>query len=297
MGYCTNTDSYSVKLSTCLTTRLTIVFFYFSEVPSVEDIDRKFDELYLKKHYSPSKSPTRNQSFFRAVVDKERSVPASGTQSNEVTKEKDRRRDSKTNDQIVPSEKQTRKKSRSSSSSSIESKDAVPRSVSVSSTEIPLKQTSKPVIIDKNNDSPGSGKKHIVRASILPKDTVMFFDKSQLPNVPPSYEEAMQRVGSISEKISKTLDSGKRLTSVSSNNHPLLDPEEQELLRTMSVSSQWSVDSLMISPDKIPFQRDAFGRLSMSERKGRAHLDATKSDFYSKMKKFKSMEDISFGKY
>ncbi len=118
----------------------------------------------------------------------------------------------------------------------------------------------------------------------FPTEKDSSFQKNLLSSHPPSYEE--------------TIKSRSSSNSESSTKYPLSKKEEfrlsdSDLLRTMSTSSRFSVDSLMISPDALPFERDAFGRLSMSERKGRAHLDATKSDFYSKMKKYKSLEDIS----
>lgn len=63
-----------------------------------------------------------------------------------------------------------------------------------------------------------------------------------------------------------------------------------KMTRGISTVSQSSIDSILI--DSKGFTRDGPGRLSMSEKKGRAHIDATKSRFYNKLKKFKSMEEL-----
>lgn len=65
-----------------------------------------------------------------------------------------------------------------------------------------------------------------------------------------------------------------------------------EMFRTASIASQFSLDSMLGGPNNLPFSRDGFGRLSISEKKGRGQLDAKKSAFYNKLKKFKSMEEL-----
>ncbi len=165
--------------------------------------------------------------------------------------------------------------------------------VSVSSVEIPITQPSRTVIVDR---TPSIEKRSEIthKTSVFPTEKDLFFQKKPSPSdppsyaiLPPSYEETIEsRSNSLSDSSSKPSLSKKEEFRLS----------DTDLLRTMSTSSRFSVDSLMMSPDAMPFERDAFGRLSMSERKGRAHLDATKSDFFSKMKKYKSMEDISFSK-
>ena len=40
--------------------------------------------------------------------------------------------------------------------------------------------------------------------------------------------------------------------------------------------------------DTIPFQRDGFGRISISEKRGRATLDARQSEYFSKRDQDKS---------
>eukprot|EP00794_Sanderia_malayensis_P003245 gene3245-3726_t len=198
--------------------------------------------------------------------------------------------------------------------------------VSVSSVEIPITQPSRTVLI---NRTPSTEKKAIGRMpskerataattnATLSKHPVfstekdLFFqqpttkppkyqdssiDPPSYANLPPPlYEEAM---GSRSNSTSDSASSSKRSTLNGNNNKDseLRHSDADFIPRTMSTSSRFSLDSLMMSPDTLPFSRDAFGRLSISERKGRAHLDATKSDFYYKMKKYKSMEDISYSR-
>ncbi|XP_065052924.1 partitioning defective 3 homolog isoform X2 [Rhopilema esculentum] len=186
--------------------------------------------------------------------------------------------------------------------------------VSVSSSEIPVTQPCKTVIIERSPNTDSRQRLLVeVKSTVYPKEKQSFYQDGQtmvkegtrhsdgdnkesfesIPT-PPSYQEALKR-----RSISSSDNASNRGSSFSSQQQPfqpdLEDGEwrkDMDLLRTMSTSSRFSLDSLMMSPDAMPFSRDAFGRLSMSERKGRAHLDATKSDFYSRLKKSKSLENV-----
>ena len=173
-----------------------------------------------------------------------------------------------------------------------------PRSVSVSSTELPEVQKSLAVYIESNSS-----------------DTSKFL---------PSYEEALNRKDSTTSSTSSktdTINSRTGKTNIGKfkilpDKMPPIQKDEKvkkisfkntrhfsrsfddlqsidnETARSLSMASQTSLDSVLVGPNQIPFSRDAFGRSSISERKGRAHIDATKSEFYNKLKKFKSMEEL-----
>ncbi|XP_057292998.1 partitioning defective 3 homolog isoform X2 [Hydractinia symbiolongicarpus] len=236
---------------------------------SEQDVEREFDEKYLKKHYSPNRhNINRNKSYFKAVSPR---PEHNGGDS--------------------------------------ESENPSPRSVSVSSGEIPIIQKSTPVYIESGNNRYNVD----VRSSMNEKHRIL-----------PSYEEALHRRDTNSSNSSQSSrtetvksDSTKfkllpdktsipkeekllsshfeKSLSLDSRTHgsmnDLKDPEH-ELYKSMSIASQSSLDSILVGPNQIPFSRHAFGRSSISERKGRAHIDATKSDFYNKLKKFKSMEEL-----
>lgn len=187
--------------------------------------------------------------------------------------------------------------------------------VSVSSSEIPVTQPSKTVIIQRSPSLEMKTRKLVeVKSAVFPKEKELFYQAqpAHIPSTPkqeeihtippseeslspPSYAETLKRRSTSSSDTGSNRSSQRTMTSSIQaplqykNEDPLSDTE---LLRTMSTSSRFSLDSLVISPDSMPFARDAFGRTSMSERKGRAHLDATKSDFYSKLKKSKSLENV-----
>ena len=190
--------------------------------------------------------------------------------------------------------------------------------VSVSSSEIPVTQPCKTVIIERSPNTDSRQRLLVeVKSTVYPKEKQLFYQDSQTMTkegtrpseggnkesfesipTPPSYQEALKR-----RSISSSENTSNRGSSFSSQQQTfqpdLKDGEwrkDMDVLRTMSTSSRFSLDSLMMSPDAMPFSRDAFGRLSMSERKGRAHLDATKSDFYSRLKKSKSLENVHSSK-
>lgn len=97
------------------------------------------------------------------------------------------------------------------------------------------------------------------------------------------------------EEMNRQLMNRQRSLSWDSKKEPLLNPDgefsDNEMFRTSSLASQLSLDSILYGPNN-PFARDGFGRLSISEKKGRGQLDAKKSAFYNKLKKFKSMEEL-----
>lgn len=234
---------------------------------SEQDVEREFDEKYLKKHYSPNRhNINRNKSYFKAVSPR---PERNGGDS--------------------------------------ESENPSPRSVSVSSGEIPIIQKSTPVYIESGNnrynvdvrssmnekhrilpsyeealycrDTNSSNSSQSSRTETLKSDTTKFKllpDKTSIPK-----EEKI-----LSSHFEKSL-------SLDSRTHGSVnDLKDPELYKSMSIASQSSLDSILVGPNQIPFSRHAFGRSSISERKGRAHIDATKSDFYNKLKKFKSMEEL-----
>ena len=166
-----------------------------------------------------------------------------------------------------------------------------------------------------------------VKSTVFPKQKEFFYQDSHLTEpeslltdenfnmpskiqVPPSYKETLKRLSVSSSETSSSKSSqknfpsrelpigpGSDLSSTEGKSRYLIDDtiDDADLIRTVSTSSRFSIDSLMLSPDSMPFSRDAFGRLSMSERKGRAHLDATKSTLYTKLKKSKSLENVHSG--
>ncbi|XP_065667176.1 uncharacterized protein LOC100212317 isoform X8 [Hydra vulgaris] len=173
------------------------------------------------------------------------------------------------------------------------------------------------ILSDENKQFDGGSTAEVQSKACVDKTPVKEVPKKQLANyeMPPSYEEA------VSRKLSnKTIDKDKikfKMTPGPIFAVPFEEFQKQEakinafkpLARTklmsssqsnidkldsarMSIVSQSSLESFMVGPDKIPFSRHAFGRSSMSERKGRAHIDATKSELYNKLKKFKSMEEL-----
>jgi len=214
-----------------------------------DDIDQKFEDMYLKKHHmSPlSHKVVRNQSYFRALD------PPIVTGFNEQI------------DKNIPS---------SNTSSS----------VSVGSSRIlPVTSNAKNIISHMTDDKLSS------RTTSLP-----------------TYEEALQRNTSLSRSSTSSSThsqknlrgSGRRYQGdmqfeslpdkMSAKDMSMRDSEKRHSLD----ASQTSLDTLLMGPSHMPFSRDAFGRLSMSEKKGRAQLDANKSNLYNKLKKYKSMEEI-----
>nr|XP_047136975.1 uncharacterized protein LOC100212317 isoform X3 [Hydra vulgaris] len=173
------------------------------------------------------------------------------------------------------------------------------------------------ILSDENKQFDGGSTAEVQSKACVEKTPVEEVPKKQLANyeMPPSYEEAVSRKLSnnniIKERVKLRMVPGSifavpfdeiqkqeakinafkplartKLMSSSQSNIDKLDSAR------MSIVSQSSLESFMVGPDKIPFSRHAFGRSSMSERKGRAHIDATKSELYNKLKKFKSMEEL-----
>jgi len=197
--------------------------------------------------------------------------------------------------------------------------------VSISSSEIPRKQPSRPVAIEKSSAGDPKYRQLVeVKSTVFPKQKEFFYQNSRYPEPenlatdensnlsskihnPPSYNEALKRLSISSSETSSNKSSQKNFPSMDTMINPtsemsvpemrpkyLIDDaiDSADFIRTMSTSSRFSLDSLVLSPEAMPFSRDAFGRLSMSERKGRAHLDATKSTLYTKLKKSKSLENV-----
>ena len=260
---------------------------------------KEFDERYLQRGLTPGHyAVSRNKSYFRAV-----NIQPVATTTTDID----------INEQPTDSR----------------------RTVSVSSTEIPIVQRSVPVFLDPENE---------LRNSTRSNNSV-FGGGKPLPL--PSYEEALNRRSSSSsanssEKtdsrtnsfkalpdkyfaiskepqntvVGRTLSmesnlpekyflptgvdlhkqiSMKKSLSLDSLHKGLLSPgagdlSETEISRSNTLASQCSLDSILHG--SFQFSRDGFGRLSISEKKGRGHIDATESQFYNKLKKFKSMEEL-----
>ena len=198
--------------------------------------------------------------------------------------------------------------------------------VSVSSSEIPVTQPSKPIMINRTLNEDTQRRQLVeVKATVFPTQKEFFYQNkssTELPPAdetsnwpaavpyPPSYNETLKRMSTSSSdtgsnrgsqrsfqlKDAPTEQANGKSNLVRKGGYLIDDTlDDTDLIRTMSTSSRFSIDSLMMSPEAMPFSRDAFGRLSMSERKGRAHLDATKSTWYSKLKKSKSLENVHSG--
>jgi len=258
---------------------------------SCPDTDKEFDERSLQRGLTPGHFAIgRNKSYFRAV----NTQPVSTTE-------------------IDITDSTTSRGNR--------------RTVSVSSTEIPVVQRSVPLYLEQENELRNS----------------MRSDSGNSKRPLPSYEEALKRKNSNSsagsstksrnnsfkvlpdkyfavsnnpktsadktlslesnlpekyimptgEELHKRISLRRSLSLDSITKRPFTPDEdlsETEIFRSNTLASQSSLDSILMG--SYQFSRDGFGRLSISEKKGRGHLDATQSQFYNKLKKFKSMEEL-----
>lgn len=103
-----------------------------------------------------------------------------------------------------------------------------------------------------------------------PPPPAQFSNQSPTTEFPPSYDQAVARLGRSPH------------TSVSSE--PTTPSREQRKSWTEDNAENQIIapPSPFSSEDDNPFQRDGFGRLSMSEKRGRAALDARQSEYFMK---------------
>ena len=104
-----------------------------------------------------------------------------------------------------------------------------------------------------------------------PPPPVQFSNQSPTREDPPSYDQALVRLGKSPH------------TSVSS------EPSTPGREKRKSWGELMNGDNTIIRPpspfttdEQIPFKRDGFGRISISEKRGRATLDAKQSEYFNK---------------
>lgn len=99
-----------------------------------------------------------------------------------------------------------------------------------------------------------------------PPPPAQFSNQSPTTEFPPSYDQAVARLGRSphASVSSEPTTPSKTWTEDSAENQIIAPP------------------SPFSSEDGNPFQRDGFGRLSMSEKRGRAALDARQSEYFIK---------------
>ena len=99
-----------------------------------------------------------------------------------------------------------------------------------------------------------------------PPPPAQFSNQSPATDFPPSYDQAVARLGRSphASVSSEPTTPSKTWTEDSAENQIIAPP------------------SPFSSEDGNPFQRDGFGRLSMSEKRGRAALDAKQSEYFIK---------------
>ena len=263
--------------------------------------DKEFDERYLQRGLTPGHyAVSRNKSYFRAVNTQPATTTTTDIDINTTNEHSDSR-----------------------------------RTVSVSSTEIPIIQRSVPVFLDQENELRQSTRSNnsSVGKNPLPlpsyEEALLLNRKSSSSSthssnktdsrsnsfkaLPDKYfaiskepktaaEKTLSLESNLPEKyilptgdeLHKRISMKKSLSLDSIHKSPLSldagDLSETEIFRSNTLASQCSLDSILHG--SYQFSRDGFGRLSISEKKGRGHIDATQSQFYNKLKKFKSMEEL-----
>lgn len=113
-----------------------------------------------------------------------------------------------------------------------------------------------------------------------PPPPSQFSNQSPTMELPPSYDQALARLGKSSH------------TSVSS------EPSTPSREQRKSWGEDTNGDANIIRPpspftteDQTPFKRDGFGRMSMSEKRGRAALDARQSEYFIKREQDREAQD------
>ena len=258
--------------------------------------DKEFDERYLQRGLTPGHyAVSRNKSYFRAVNTQPAATITTDIDISATAEKSDSR-----------------------------------RTVSVSSIEIPTVQRSVPVFLDQENElrqstrsnsggkrplpsyeealirrgssssSTHSSNKTDSRSNSFKALPDKYFAISKEPK--PAAEKTLSLESNLPEKyilptgdeLHKQISMKKSLSLDSIHRGPLSpdagDLSETEIFRSNTLASQCSLDSILHG--SFQFSRDGFGRLSISEKKGRGHIDATQSQFYNKLKKFKSMEEL-----
>ncbi|XP_074624634.1 uncharacterized protein LOC141882580 isoform X1 [Acropora palmata] len=113
-----------------------------------------------------------------------------------------------------------------------------------------------------------------------PPPPSQFSNQSPTMELPPSYDQALARLGKSPH------------TSVSS------EPSTPSREQRKSWGEDTNGDANIIRPpspftteDQTPFKRDGFGRMSMSEKRGRAALDARQSEYFIKREQDREAPD------
>lgn len=113
-----------------------------------------------------------------------------------------------------------------------------------------------------------------------PPPPSQFSNQSPTMELPPSYDQALARLGKSPH------------TSVSS------EPSTPSREQRKSWGEDTNGDTNIIRPpspftteDQTPFKRDGFGRMSMSEKRGRAALDARQSEYFIKREQDREAPD------
>lgn len=113
-----------------------------------------------------------------------------------------------------------------------------------------------------------------------PPPPSQFSNQSPTMELPPSYDQALARLGKSPH------------TSVSS------EPSTPSREQRKSWGEDTNSDANIIRPpspftteDQTPFKRDGFGRMSMSEKRGRAALDARQSEYFIKREQDREAPD------
>lgn len=260
--------------------------------------DKEFDERYLQRGLTPGHyAVSRNKSYFRAV----NTQPVTTTDIDiDITNEHpDSRRTVSVSSIEIPTvqrtvpvfldqESELRQSTRSNSSGG---KNPLPLPSYEEALLLNRKSSSSSTHSSNTPDSRSNSFKALPnKYFVIAKEPKSAAEKtlsieSKLPEkyILPTGDELHNR---ISMKKSLSLDS--------IHKSPLSpgagDLSDNEIFRSNTLASQCSLDSILHG--SYQFSRDGFGRLSISEKKGRGHIDATQSQFYNKLKKFKSMEEL-----
>lgn len=252
------------------------------EQEKVTETDKEFEERYLQRgltanHYAIG----RNKSYFRAVNSKpttedpdpndnpetRRTVSVSSTEmptvqrsvSVYIEQEGDLRNSKRGVKKMLPSYEEALRRKNSGSSTH-------------SSTKTDSRNNSFKVLPDKyfaiSKEPKPVAEKTLSLESNLPEQYIL-----------PAGEDLHKQ---ISLQKSLSLDSINKGLDGNLSDH--------EIFRCNTLASQSSLDSILAT--SYQFSRDGFGRLSISEKKGRGQIDAKQSQFYNKLKKCKSMGEL-----
>lgn len=266
--------------------------------------DKEFDERYLQRGLTPGHyAVNRNKSYFRAVNTKSATTTTTDIDISTTNEHPNSKRTVSVSSTEIPTvqrsvpvfldqENELRQSTRSNNSCT-SGKNPLPlpsyeealllsrKSSSSSSTHSSNKTDSR------SNSFKALPNKYFAISSKEPKSAAekTLSLESNLP------EKYFLPAG---DDLHKRRSMKKSLSLDSIHKSPLSpdadDLSENEIFRSNTLASQCSLDSILHG--SFQFSRDGFGRLSISEKKGRGHIDATQSQFYNKLKKFKSMEEL-----